>query len=59
LKEEFIVPRGKRSSSAQLSAGQAQYVLERLVKDRRVSAADVHRYIGDMHREITQLEQRL
>lgn len=30
-----------------------------MVNDRRVSAAEVHRYVGDMHREISDLEQRL
>lgn len=42
-----------------MSAGQAQYILERMVNDRRVSAADVNRYVSDMHREISDLEQRL
>lgn len=30
-----------------------------MVNDRRVSAAEVNRYVGDMHREISDLEQRL
>jgi hypothetical protein len=42
-----------------LSAGQAAYVLERLVAERRISAAEVNRCIGDMHREISDLESRL
>lgn len=43
----------------QLSPGQASYVVERLVADRRVSAAEVNRYVAEMHREISTLEQRL
>jgi hypothetical protein len=42
-----------------LSAGQAAYVLERLIAERRISAAEVNRCIGDMHREISDLESRL
>jgi hypothetical protein len=42
-----------------LSAGQAAYVLERLIAERRISAAEVSRCIGDMHREISDLESRL
>lgn len=46
-------------STPSLSAGQAAYVLERLVAERRISAAEVNRCIGDMHREISDLESRL
>jgi hypothetical protein len=54
------VPRPKANvSTPSLSAGQAAYVLERLVADRRISAAEVNRCIGDMHREISDLESRL
>jgi len=42
-----------------MSGGQASYVLERLIADRRISASDVNRYVGDMHREIKSLESRL
>jgi hypothetical protein len=42
-----------------LSAGQAAYVLERLIAERRISAAEVNRCISDMHREISDLESRL
>src|SRR5450755_4752710 len=54
------VPRPKLIASApQLSAGQAAYVLERLIAERRISAAEVNRCVGDMHREISALESRL
>src|SRR6476619_7765139 len=43
----------------QLSHGQAAYVLERLISDRRISPGEVSRYVSDMHREISDLESRL
>ena len=43
----------------QLSHGQASYVLDRMIAERRVSASDVSRYVSDMHREISDLESRL
>lgn len=52
----------KNSTASPVSAltpGQASYILERLVSDRRVSAGEVARYLGDMHREISSLEERL
>ena len=33
--------------------------MERLISDRRVSAAEVNRYLSQMNREIQDLEQRL
>lgn len=53
------MPRPPRAASAQLTPGQANYVLQRLIRDRRVSASDIQRYVGDMHTEIRELEQRL
>src|SRR5689334_4925578 len=54
------VPRPRmQATSPQLSPGQAAYVIDRLVADRRVSAGEVNRYVTDMHREISDLEQRL
>ncbi len=44
---------------ADVSPGQAQYVVERLLKERRVSQADVNGYLADMGREIQDIEQRL
>ena len=54
-------PRKSQSSSGghQLSPGHASYVLDRLIADRRVSASDVHRYAGDIEREINELERKL
>jgi hypothetical protein len=54
------VPRPRLNVPApQLSHGQAAYVLERLVADRRISPSEVSRYVSDMHREISDLETRL
>ena len=49
----------KSSSQHFFSPGQAKYVLDRLIRDRRISAADVRRYMNDMHREIGDLEEKL
>src|SRR5438067_9154539 len=54
------MPRPRLNAPApQLSHGQAAYVLERLVADRRISPGEVSRYVSDMHREISDLESRL
>jgi hypothetical protein len=42
-----------------LTPGQAAYVLERLISDRRLSPGEVSRYVSEMGREISDLEQRL
>jgi len=53
------VPRPRLNVPApQLSAGQASYVLDCLIADRRISASEVSRYVSDMHREISDLESR-
>jgi hypothetical protein len=44
---------------ARLSGGQASYVLERLLKERRVNQTEIGRYVGEMKREIGELEERL
>ena len=49
----------KSSSQRKFTPGQASYVLERLIGDRRVSWSDVQRYMNDIGREIGALEQRL
>jgi hypothetical protein len=54
------VARPRKSASTHVfSAGQAKYVLERLIGDRRISSADVKGYVADMQREIGELEHRL
>jgi O6-methylguanine-DNA--protein-cysteine methyltransferase len=49
----------KSASEQKLSPGQASYVLDRLIGDRRVTRTDVQRYVKDMQREIGDLERRL
>lgn len=52
-------PRKPVGASSPLSPGQAAYVIERLISERRVSPGDVNRYISEMGREISDLEERL
>ncbi len=52
-------PRKDGSSAPKLSGGQASYVLDRLIKDRRVSQGQVNEYLSQMSREISDLEARL
>ncbi len=42
-----------------LTPGQATYILERLLRDRRISSAELSRYRNDINREIEDLERRL
>ncbi len=49
----------KSSTSHSLTPGQSSYVLRKLMAERKVSARDVQRYLGDMGREIQELEDRL
>ena len=42
-----------------VTAGQAQWIIERLLADRRISPQDIRRYVADMGREIEDLERRL
>ena len=49
----------KRKTGAQFTPGQAAYVLNRMIADKRVSAGDVNRYVSDMSREISALERQL
>ena len=51
--------RPRKNQELELSHGQAHYVLSRLLGDRRVTSADVKRYVGEMHHEIQKLEERL
>jgi hypothetical protein len=54
------MPRPRLNAPApQMSGGQASYVLDRLIADRRISPGEVSRYVSDMHREISDLESRL
>jgi O6-methylguanine-DNA--protein-cysteine methyltransferase len=50
---------GRSTPGSHLSPGQASYVLERLLRERRVSMGEVNGYLSDMNSEIEELEQRL
>jgi len=57
-------PRKNASSSSgaseqRISSGQAAYVVERLLSERRISQGEINRYISEMGREISDLEARL
>lgn len=53
------MPAKKTAATTVVTAGQAQYVLRRLIEERRINQKDVARYTGDMQREIAALEERL
>jgi hypothetical protein len=53
------VPRPRRTQSSQLSSGQASYVIDRMLNDRRISQGEILRYVNEMQSEIDQLERRL
>jgi hypothetical protein len=42
-----------------VTPGQAQWVIERLLADRRISAKDVNQYLAGMQEEIRAIEQRI
>jgi hypothetical protein len=50
---------GTEEARMEVTSGQAQWILERLLEDRRVSSQDVQRYVADMGREIQDIERRL
>src|SRR5687767_6123595 len=51
------MPRGQERQS--LSPGQAQYVVNRLIAERRISSGEVARYVGEIERDIADVEARL
>ena len=54
------MPRPRQpQSSPNLSSGQASYVIDRMISDRRVSPSEILRYVNEMQHEIDRLEQRL
>jgi hypothetical protein len=53
------MPRGRPPQQPQLTGSQAQYVISRLIADRRLSSADVRTSLSAMTREIAELESRL
>lgn len=51
--------RPRKKQQGTLSPGQASYVIDRLIGERRLSWTDVHRYTEEMKHEIENLERRL
>lgn len=52
-------PRKNAGEGSALSSGQAAYVLDRLIAERRISPGEINRYVSEMSQEISKLEQRL
>lgn len=50
---------GSAGAESKITSGQAAYVLDRLISERRVTRTDVNRYVAEMGREISELERRL
>ena len=53
------MPRQQSTAGSGLTPGQALYVLDRLMRERRVNAREVARMASEMHQEIADLERRL
>lgn len=49
----------RQRSTPELTANQARYILEKLVDERTVSAADVRRHLAGMWQEMGALERRI
>lgn len=50
---------GPEEPRMDVTAGQAQWVIERLLAERRISAKDVSKYLDNMQGEIRDIERRL
>jgi hypothetical protein len=50
---------GREALRMDVTPGQAQWVIERLLADGRISAKDVNRYLDNMQGEIRDIERRL
>jgi hypothetical protein len=49
----------EKRTAAGVSPAQAQWIVERLIADRRISHADVRRLLSDLDHEISDVERRL
>ena len=49
----------RRTAVPPLTSSQAKFILERLIDERVVTAADVRRLLGEMWREMSAVEKRL
>src|SRR5258708_30045966 len=55
----LTVPRPRTTAAPELTPGQAKWVVDQMIRERRVSPGEVQRYVSDMGREINDLERRL
>src|SRR3954462_12083868 len=56
---EYSMPRGNTSNQNGLTAAQALYIVDRLQRERKVSAREVARMAAEMQGQIAELERRL
>lgn len=49
----------EKTTAVAISPAQAQWIVERLIADRRISAADVRNILSELDQEITDIERRL
>jgi hypothetical protein len=49
----------EKSAAIAVTPGQAQWIVERMIAERRISTADVRTILAHMHEEIAELERRL
>jgi hypothetical protein len=49
----------EKSAAIGVTPGQAQWIVERMIAERRISAADVRSILANMGEEIAKLERRL
>lgn len=49
----------RRPAQPTLTSGQAEYVVNRMLADRRISSAEINRYVSGMQDEIREIEARL
>lgn len=54
-----MTARRNRATTPELTAAQARYILEKLIDERKVTAADVQRHVAGMWDEMGVLEKRL
>jgi O6-methylguanine-DNA--protein-cysteine methyltransferase len=53
------MPRPRTATLPPVTASQARYILEKLIDEGKVTAADVRRHLGGMWQEMNFLEKRL
>lgn len=49
----------EKTTAVAISPAQAQWIVERLIADRRISAADVRNILAELDQEIADIERRL